>query len=39
MKQNGALTLREMRLQWDSFAAVGETLPQILATLDEVFAQ
>ena len=39
MKQNGVLTLREMRLQWDSFAAVNETLPAILATLDEVFAQ
>lgn len=39
MKKNSALTLGEMRGQPDSFAAINETLPQILSVIDEVFAK
>lgn len=38
MKKNSALTLGEMWGQPDSFAAINETLPQILEVIDEVFS-
>ena len=38
-KKNSSLTYQEIYGQADSFAAINATLPQIFATLDQVFAE